>query len=250
MEENIEKKEVKKSKKKIVITVVLVVVIILLAGGGFVFYHLNQTGKLIVEVNKLAEIEMTNGDGTLKEDPIDMQIKTTGSYAVVEETFKNYINEIVTDTQALVNTLDQEKIMNLVSIDNMKEDGPDFIKSKEEINTMRNAINSFVTKMETLANEETLLSIIDDKDVGEYYKELYRQLAIDEESGANLKDAINELKTNEEDAVQALNDLESIFNFLSDNKDEWQIEGEQIVFTTDSSYEEYSKLMESLPTMQ
>ena len=250
MEENVEKKEAKKSKKKVIITVVVIVILILLVVGGFVFYHGNQIGKLIAEVNKLAEIEMINEDGTLKEEPIDMQIKTNGSYAVVEKTFKNYMNEIVTDTQELVNTLDQEKIMNLVSIDNMKEDGPDFTKSKEEITTMKNAISSYVTKMETLANEENLLSRIDDKDVGEYYKELYRQLAIDEESGANLKDTIDELKTNEEVAVQALNDLESIFNFLSDNKDEWQIEEEQIVFTTQGADEEYSNLMKSLPTMQ
>ena len=249
MEENVEKKEAKKSKKKVIITVVVIVILILLVVGGFVFYHGNQIGKLIAEVNKLAEIEMINEDGTLKEEPIDMQIKTNGSYAVVEKTFKNYMNEIVTDTQELVNTLDQEKIMNLVSIDNMKEDGPDFTKSKEEITTMKNAISSYVTKMETLANEENLLSRIDDKDVGEYYKELYRQLAIDEESGANLKDTIDELKTNEEVAVQALNDLESIFNFLSDNKDEWQIEEEQIVFTTQSAYNEYTSLMSSLETM-
>ena len=249
MEENVEKKEAKKSKKKVIITVVVIVILILLVVGGFVFYHGNQIGKLIAEVNKLAEIEMINEDGTLKEEPIDMQIKTNGSYAVVEKTFKNYMNEIVTDTQELVNTLDQEKIMNLVSIDNMKEDGPDFTKSKEEITTMKNAISSYVTKMETLANEENLLSKIDDKDVGEYYKELYRQLAIDEESGANLKDTIDELKTNEEVAVQALNDLESIFNFLSDNKDEWQIEEEQIVFTTQSAYNEYTSLMSSLETM-
>ena len=249
MEEKVEKKEVKKSKKKVIITVVVILVLILLVAGGFIFYHGNQTGKLIAEVNKLSEIQMTNADGTLVEEPIDMEIKTTGSYAVVEETFKNYMNEIVTDTQALVDALDQEKIMNLVSIDNMKEDGPDFINSKEEITTMRDAISNYVAKMESLANEETLLSRIDDKDIGEYYKELYRQLATDEESGVSLKDAIDDLKTNEEEAVQALNDLESIFNFLSDNKAKWQIEGEQIVFTTESSYEEYTNLMESLPTM-
>ena len=250
MEEKVEKKEVKKSKKKVIITVVVILVLILLVAGGFIFYHGNQTGKLIAEVNKLSEIQMTNADGTLVEEPIDMKIKTTGSYAVVEETFKNYMNEIVTDTQALVDDLDQEKIMNLVSIDNMKEDGPDFINSKEEITTMRDAISNYVAKMESLANEETLLSRIDDKDIGEYYKELYRQLATDEESGVSLKDAIDDLKTNEEEAVQALNDLESIFNFLSDNKAEWQIEDGQIVFITQSAYDEYINLMTSLETIE
>ncbi len=250
MEEKINEKVVKKSKKKVVITIVLIIVIILLVAGGFIFYHGNQTGKLIAEVNKMSEVQMMNEDGSLVENPIDMEIKTTGSYAVVEKTFKDYMNEIITDTQELANTLDEDKIMNLVSIENLKEDGPDFTKSKEEIATMKESISSYVTNMENVANEESLLARIEDKDVGEYYKELYRQLATDKESGASLKVAIEELKTNEEELVQGLDDLNSILNFLSENKNEWQIEENQIVFTTQSAYEEYSELMKTLPTMQ
>lgn len=250
MEEKINEKVVKKSKKKVVIPIVLIIVIILLVAGGFIFYHGNQTGKLIAEVNKMSEVQMMNEDGSLVENPIDMEIKTTGSYAVVEKTFKDYMNEIITDTQELANTLDEDKIMNLVSIENLKEDGPDFTKSKEEIATMKESISSYVTNMENVANEESLLARIEDKDVGEYYKELYRQLATDKESGASLKVAIEELKTNEEELVQGLDDLNSILNFLSENKNEWQIEENQIVFTTQSAYEEYSELMKTLPTMQ
>ena len=250
MEEKINEKVVKKSKKKVVITIVLIIVIILLVAGGFIFYHGNQTGKLIAEVNKMSEVQMMNEDGSLVENPIDMEIKTTGSYAVVEKTFKDYMNEIITDTQELANTLDEDKIMNLVSIENLKEDGPDFTKSKEEIATMKETVSNYVTNMENVANEESLLARIEDKDVGEYYKELYRQLATDKESGASLKVAIEELKTNEEELVQGLDDLNSILNFLSENKNEWQIEENQIVFTTQSAYEEYSELMKTLPTMQ
>ena len=104
--------------------------------------------------------------------------------------------------------------------------------------------------MEELANEEKLLSRIDDKDVGEYYKELYKKLAVDEESGASMRAAVEELKLAQEDAKTVLEDLESIFNFLSENKDGWQIEGEQIVFTTQSAYDEYANLMSTLETMQ
>lgn len=250
MEEKVEKKEVKKSKKKVIITVVLIVVLILLVAGGFIFYHGNQTGKLIAEVNKLAEIQMTNSDGTLVEEPIDMEIKTTGSYAIVEKTLKDYMNEMVVATKDLANSLDEEKIMNLVSIDNMKEDGPDFTNSKAELTTMRQAINDYIAKMEDYANEDNLLSQIDNKDVGDYYKELYKQLAVDEESSEGMKTSIEELKSAQEEAKTALDDLESIFNFLSDNKDEWQIEDGQIVFTTQSAYDEYTSLMTSLSTLQ
>ncbi len=249
MEEKVEKKEAKKSKKKVIITVVVIVVLILLVAGGFIFYHGNQTGKLIAEVNKLSEIQMTNEDGTLVEEPIDMEIKTTGSYAIVEKTLKDYMNEMVVATKDLSNSLDEEKIMNLVSIENIEEDGPDFTNSKAEIATMRQAITDYITKMDEYADEDNLLSQIDNKDVGEYYKELYKQLAIDEESSEGLKTSMEDLKTAQEEAKTALDDLESIFNFLSENKDEWQIEDGQIVFTTQSAYDEYTSLMSSLETM-
>ena len=250
MEEENKKKEGKRSKKKVIITIIIVVVIVLLAGGGFIFYHGNQTGKLIAEVNKMAEVQVINDDGGLVESPIDMEIKTTGSYAVVEETLKSYMNEIITETQEVVKSLDEDKIMNLVSIDNIKEDGPDFTNSKAEIANMREAIDIYVSRMEENTKEDNLLSRIDDKNVSQYYKELYKQLAIDEESGASMKSAIEELKTAQEQAKVALDDLESIFNFLSENKNEWQVEGEQIVFTTQSAYDEYTNLMSTLQTMQ
>ena len=240
----------KKSKKKIIITVVIIVVLILLIAGGFIYYHGNQTGKLIAEVNKLSEIQIVNEDGTLVENPVDMEIKTTGSYAVVEKTLKDYINDVVVETQELSKSLDEEKVMNLVSFDNIKEDGPDFTNTKAEIATMRQAIDDYITKMEEYTNEENMLSKIDDKDVGKYYKELYKQLAVDEESSSSMKEAIEELKAAQDEAKTALDDLETLFNFLSDNKDEWEIQGEQIVFTTQSAYEEYTNLMSSLETMQ
>lgn len=250
MEEKVKNIEGKKSKKKIIIFVVIIVVFAFLLIGGFIFYHVNQTIKLTLEVNKMSDMQIVNEDGTIVEEPIDMEIKTVGSYAVVEKTFKDYMDEIVTSTKELVTTLDKNKVINLVSVDNLKEDGPDFTKSKEEISIMRETMTNYTNKMELLATEEELLSRIDDKDIGEYYKELYKQLAIDEESGVSLKTAIEELKDSEEELIQGLDDLESILNFLSENQNEWQIEGEQIVFTTENGYQEYSNLINSLPTMQ
>ena len=245
-----EKKEGKKSKKKIIITIIIIGVLALVAIGSFVFYHKEQTAKLVEEVNKMSQLNMTNSDGTMKENPLDMEIKTTGSYAVVEQTLKDYMNEIVVETQNLADVLDEEKVTNLVSMDNLKEDGPDFTKSKEEIAKMRETVNNYVSKMEELANEENILTEIDDKDVGEYYKQLYKQLAVDEESSASMREAVEQLKVASTYAKQSLDDLEKIFNFLSENKNSWEIQGEQIVFNTQSAYNEYNELMNSLTTMQ
>lgn len=245
MEEN-NKKEGKKSKKKIIITIVIIAVLIFVLAGCFIFYHGNQTTKLISEVNKLTEIEMFNEDGTVKENPIDMEIKTTGSYAVVEKTLKDYLNEVFTETQNIAEVLKEDELISLTSFDNIKEDGKDFTKSKEKIAKMKETLNNYVSKMEELVSEEKMLERINDKDIGEYYKELYRQLAVDEETSIGMKEAIEELKTSSEEATTVLNALEEMFNFLSENKDKWNIENEQIMFTTQSAYDEYQNIMSSL----
>lgn len=243
-------KVAKKGSKKIVLIIIAIIVLIFLLVAGFIFYHGNQTGKLISEVNKIAEMQMMNEDGSMVENPIDMEIKTTGSYAVIEKTFKDYVNEVVNSTKDLAEALDEEKIMNLVSIENMQQDGPDFVNSKQEVENMKQAIEEYITKFQEYANEDNLLSKIDDKDVSDYYKELYKTLAVDEDMETSLEDTVQQLNTAGEEAKQALDDLNSIFNFLSENKDDWQIEDGQIVFNTESSYEEYNSLMSSLETMQ
>ena len=135
------KKTGKKSKKKVITTIMIIVVLILLIVGGFVFYHANQIGKLVSEVNKMLNIEMVDAEGNAIENPLDMEIKTTGSYAIVERTLKDYVNEVVTETQKLSNAFNEEEIVKLASIDTIEEDGPDFINSKEKIAELRETVN-------------------------------------------------------------------------------------------------------------
>ncbi len=243
-EEN--KKEVKKSKKKLIITIVVIVVIVLVLAGGLVYYHVTQTAKLIAEVNKISQVELIDANGNMLEEPIDMEIKTKGSYAIVEETLKNYINEVFTETQDLAEIFNEEKVMELTSFDTIKEDGPDFVNTKEEIANLRKAANDYVEKMDDFSSEEYIFSKIEDKDIGNYYKELYKNLATDEMTNESMKNSMEELETAKEEVESVLDELESIYNFLSENKDKWEIQGDQIVFTTESAYEEYESLMNSL----
>ena len=69
-------------------------------------------------------------------------------------------------------------------------------------------------------------------------------------SNDSMEKAMEELKSAKEDVDVVLNELESIFDFLSENKNKWEIEGEQIIFTDESVYREYTNLMASLEIMQ
>lgn len=237
----------KKSKKKIIITIILVLVVVFLLIAGFIFYHGNQLGTLIAEVNKIAEIEIADESGSLIENPLDTEIKTKGSYAVIEKTFKDYMGEVVASTQNLLKTFNGDKMANFLTIENIKEDGPDFINTKQEISVMKQTLEDFDNVVSEYFDEEKLLAKIDDKDISDYYKELYKKLAVDEESSKQLKENMEKIEESEEILEDSIEYLEKIINYLSDNKNYWQIIDDQIIFTSQEKLNEYTKMALDVP---
>lgn len=208
-------KEKKKSKKKIIIPIVVIIVLIMLIAGGLIFYHKTQTDKLIAEVNKMSETEMFNEDGSIKDNPIDMEIKTTGSYAVVEQELKNYLNEVLEESKKFAEEFSVDKIENLLSLENLKANISDLTPIKEEIKNLKEMANNYYAKMQELSDEETILNRINDKNVGEYYKKLYRNLAIDEVSDEEMKESMDLLKTSVEELNTTLEEVEEFLDDLS-----------------------------------
>lgn len=240
--------EKKKSKKGIIAGIIIVVIIIAIAVVVFFAYHGQQLALLTTETQNAVAVKTVNDDGTInKEAKIDMEIKTKGSYAIVEETLKSYLNEALTLAQQADSLYSQEEIENTLSIENIKSDGPDFVQTKEKIAQMKKSGEEYIDKFIELCNEENLLAAIDDKQVSDYYKELYKQLATDEEAGKELANTVSELETLKTDLLAAFDYLNSIVEFLSDNKSSWTVEGEQIVFYSQAKLDEYQKLIEEAP---
>lgn len=83
--------------------------------------------------------------------------------------------------------------------------------------------------------------------VNDDYKELYKTLAIDEESSQNLDTALSDLESQEEIIKSAFDYFSSIINFLSDNKDAWIIENGQILFYSQTKLDEYNEIVMNMP---
>lgn len=241
----------KKSKKKIIITIVAIVVIVLLLIAAFIGYHYSQLKILTEEVNKLSTTEYINADGTVKEDAlVDMEIKTKGSYAIVEKTLKDYMNETI---EVVKESSDVEKAISdlsgISSIEQISYDAPDFTETKQKISDARQKTLEYFNKLKEKSNKDNLLNAIDDKNVGDYYKELYKRLAIDEESSQNLDSALSELESQEEIIEGVFDYFSNIINFLSDNKDAWVIENGQVLFYNQAKLNEYNTIVMQMPKL-
>lgn len=230
-------------KKKILITLLIIIVIALIGVGYFVFTDMQQEEKLKTELTELSELSNAQ---EINIDEINNRldrIVTKGDYATVENAFKTYLRENFNNSIQIANILNDEKITTLLTVENYKEDGKDFIKSKDYITTTKTTLEDCKNKYTEFFTEDKAMSYINGKGLDTYYTDLYRNELMGDMDLASqdttVQDSIDEV-------ISILNTSEEVLNLLSENQDAWEIEGENIVFSSDSLSNEYDELINSL----
>lgn len=230
-------------KKKILITLLIIIVIALIGVGYFVFTDMQQEEKLKTELTELSELSNAQ---EINIDEINNRldrIVTKGDYATVENAFKTYLRENFNNSIQIANILNDEKITTLLTVENYKEDGKDFIKSKDYITTTKTTLEDCKNKYTEFLTEEKAMSYINDKGLDSYYTDLYKEEFVGDMSSASqdttVQDSIDEI-------IKLLNTSEKVLNLLSENQNSWEIDGENIVFNNENLSNQYDELINSL----
>lgn len=227
-------------KKKII----LVAIIIVLAIVGVVGYML--ASSLIQEITLRKEADAI-GKLDITKDSIDMEIKTKGDYAVVEKTMKEYMNTYGTTCKELMDILQDDQMGKILTAENYKNDGKEFIKTKEYITKTKTDFNEKINKLIEMSSEEKMMDAIEEKQLEESYVELYKEIMLGNEIKEDLQEVVNEL----EEASKAINNRlegeEKIINLLVENKNKWNVnDNGEIEFETQKLVDEYNNLISSL----
>ena len=86
--------------------------------------------------------------------------------------------------------------------------------------------------------EEKAMSYINNKGLDSYYTDFYKQEFVGDIENIGdskiIEDSINEV-------IEVLNTSEEIINFLVENKNSWNIDGDNIVFSSESLHESIIK---------
>ena len=230
-------------KKKILITLLIIIVIALIGVGYFVFTDMQQEEKLKTELTELSELSNAQ---EINIDEINNRldrIVTKGDYATVENAFKTYLRENFNNSIQIANILNDEKITTLLTVENYKEDGKDFIKSKDYITTTKTTLEDCKNKYTEFLTEEKAMSYINDKGLDSYYTDLYKEEFVGDMSSASqdttVQDSIDEI-------IKLLNTSEKVLNLLSENQNSWKLDGENIVFDNQNLSNQYDELINSL----
>lgn len=228
-------------KKKIIISVVVILSIILVAFITILLTEVKKDLKIesnltkeITELNLLIENNDTDSINTRLNT-----ITTNGDYVLVEKAAKNYLKDKEKLFKEMYEILDNsDNIENLLMIDNIKTDSKEFTNTISLINNTGSKLTKLRDEYQSLASKEKIESYLA-KNLREddYYNDYYlNDLMADMMNSQKNLDAINEY-------LATVSKLKDIFTFLRENKDNWNLENDKIMFNSETLYNYYEGLL-------
>ena len=230
-------------KKKILIIVGIIILIVIGVIAYFVITDLQQEDKLTAELQEISNL-VNSQDVDI--DQINQKLDRTvtrGDYAVVEQSFKQYLKDNFDVSMKIADILNDEKLTTILTADNYKQDGKDFVETKNYISTTRDQLETYKTEYKDFFTEDKVMSYINDKNLDSYYTDLYKQELVGDIESDNetevVESAIN-------DVIGILDIYEEVINFLVDNQNSWNVQDDTIEFTSESLQNQYNSLIDKL----
>ena len=237
-------------KKGLKIGILVGVIVLVIAGvGGYFFYNDVMQKSKIVET--FAEIEELTKTGNFDIEVLNQKtsnIVTSGKYANVEKAAKNYAHDLFNKAYEIRAVLEDEKLAQMLTAKNYSEDGPEFEESKKYISETKQKLEQGKTEMIAFLEESNINSYIDAQTSDGYSKELYRQL-LSEDINMSEKEK-NDFEKSIDKVISMLEIEEEVINFLVENKGKWSVEGEQILFNSNTLVVKYNGFLTRLRILQ
>lgn len=232
-----------KSKKIFFIVFLVVSFLLFLLIGYFFVNDKIQEKKLQKEIADLAQLD-------IGKDRYQKEIKTKGDFAVLEKAILNYLDEFSTNTQKVLEIVQNDEIAALLSASNYQENGPEFLTSIRYINKMRQEINTEIDQLIFSCNEESIMKFIMQYELNDYYISLYRSLMFGNVVQEDLQEAKEQLLYARTRINLVFDVSLEVFEFLKQNASAWKIEDNQIMFQTEGLVNDYNLLVSKIKDPQ
>lgn len=230
-------------KKKVLIIMVVIVAIIVGVIAYFSVSDLQQENKIKTELTEISEL--ANAEN-IDMDKINAKLNSTvtkGEYAIVEKSAKQYLSDNFNNSIEMANLLNDENITKMLTVENYKTDGKEFKNTKAYLSKTIQKLEDCKNKYYEFFTEEKAMSYINDKNLDSYYTDFYKnEIVADTETQGNDKTVENAINN----TISTLKTSEKIIDFLIENKNYWEIQDDNIAFSSDSLANKYNELANNL----
>lgn len=237
--------EPKKSEKKILkrlligIGIVFAILVALLAIA--VIKDLQQEALLKQEI-----IDYSNKD--LATDNFNIEIKTKGDYAYIEEAVKKYYKRLSDNVKEIGSYLNKDEFTKILSPESLIKDHPDFLLSHATVKNVKEKMKNLLENIEKLCDEKTIKELIDKEKLSdeEYYYELYEKLMYTKKDLKELTTVKEKMQQLSITLNEFLDKIDEILTYLQINNSKVEYKNNGIFFATDEALVGYKKLLTEL----
>ena len=196
-------------KKKVLIIIVISAIIILGLIAYFVVSDFMQEDKLKAELNELSQLSNAENIDIDKINQKLDTIVTKDDYAIVERAFKDYLSDSFENSLEIASILNDERITESLTPENYKNDGPEFTSTKEYLTKTIEQLEYCKNKYNEFFTDEKAMSYINDKNLDEYYVNLYK-----EEIVGDLSNTDKTVENSIDEVISMLDKSEKVIDFL------------------------------------
>ena len=227
------------NKKKGIVIGVCAVVVVLVGYLVYFGYNKYQESLIFREGEKIGDMDVLEGK-------VDTKLYTSGDYQVVEKTMKDYIVEYVDVTREIVNRLSDEKFTNLLTYENVEQDGKEFTETLNYLNEQKTELQEGFDRVIAMSSDVEVMKAIEDKNIGTKYENLYREVMLDSSLSDALKDEQTTLIETRDDMMNFIDQYIEVFEFLKEHQNDYVLENGQILFQNESLLNQYQSYLNAL----
>ena len=225
--------------------------IVIIAAVGLVAFlvirNFMTDGKVQREIKEIYDLIYNSDEETYDLETIYTKLDDVVSndgYAIVEIVAKDYLSDVFDKILELEDIINDEKMNNILTVPNYQEDGPNFTDTINYLDETKQKVLNLKASMLGDLEVNTIMSYIINEELEESYIDLYGSLEFAKEKN------INKNKENIESAVDSfvsqIEGMENVIDFLIENKNEWEINDDMIVFDDTSLSNEYNDMISSI----
>lgn len=231
-------------KRTKILSVVGIIVLIMIAGILYLVALDEKQNELLTEelaqINSYAQSENINNEEL---QAILNRTVTTGDYAKIEVACKQYLTDLLDRQEKIKQILEDEELTKILSAENYQADGPEFVNTKQYITTTKTNLNQYMGELIQLLSKEKMVSYIEKQNIDASDIEIYEQDLAEQINEEELKD---ELQSSVGEITKILDIAEKVIDFLVENKQNWKVEGENIIFENVTLSDQYNTLIAEL----
>lgn len=211
-------------KKKIIIIFLAVLLLIMIFIAYSVHTDLKEEEILYKEIDNIIASNFEVYDKN----------KTYGKYLSLEKEIKTSLEDFQKTSKNIIEKLENKEYLNIMNLENLKKDMPEFTASYEKIASLENDVKS----AEAFLKEEERMPKLDS-----YYLDLYKKIM--------KKEEIENFKYSKRASIQGYIDklkplilvYKNALDFLKTNKGMWEINNNQLYFYNDDLTKKYNEII-------